>query len=301
MAVISTDLRVRKVAGRIGAEVAGLDLRIDLDGETIAAVRKALLEHKVLFFRGQELDDEGQQRFAASFGELTKAHPTVPSLEGSPNVLRVDSTEGRANNWHTDVTFVVSPPSASTLRSITVPPFGGDTLIANTATAYRDLPDPLRDLADGLWAEHTNDYDYAIPPAQTAQTKAFREVFVSRKYRTAHPVVRVHPETGERALFIGGFAQRIVGLSNTESRDLLRLLQTYVTRPENTVRWTWAPGDLAFFDNRITQHYAVDDYGDLPRLLHRVTVAGGVPTGLDGRRSYAIEGDDAAHYTPIAA
>lgn len=301
MAVISTDLRVRKVAGRIGAEVAGLDLRIDLDGETIAAVRKALLEHKALFFRGQELDDAGQQRFAARFGELTKAHPTVPSLEGSPNVLRVDSTEGRANNWHTDVTFVVSPPSASTLRSITVPPFGGDTLIANTATAYRDLPDPLRDLADGLWAEHTNDYDYAIPPAQTAQTKAFREVFVSRKYRTAHPVVRVHPETGERALFIGGFAQRIVGLSNTESRDLLRLLQTYVTRPENTVRWTWAPGDLAFFDNRITQHYAVDDYGDLPRLLHRVTVAGGVPTGLDGRRSYAIEGDDAAHYTPIAA
>ena len=298
---VSTDLHVRKVAGRIGAEVAGLDLRIDLDGETIAAVRKALLEHRALFFRGQELDDEGQQRFAARFGELTRAHPTVPSLEGSPNVLRVDSTEGRANNWHTDVTFVVSPPSASTLRSITVPSFGGDTLIANTATAYRDLPDPLRDLADGLWAGHTNDYDYAIPPAQTAQTKAFREVFVSRKYRTAHPVVRVHPETGERALFIGGFAQRIVGLSNTESRDLLRLLQTYVTRPENTVRWTWAPGDLAFFDNRITQHYAVDDYGDLPRLLHRVTVAGGVPTGLDGRNSYAIEGDDAAHYTPIAA
>lgn len=301
MAVISTDLGVRKVAGRIGAEVTGVDLRGDLDGETIAAVRKALLEHKALFFRGQELDDEGQQRFAARFGELTKAHPTVPSLKNSPNVLRVDSSEGRANHWHTDVTFVVSPPAASTLRSIVVPPFGGDTLIANTAAAYRDLPDPLRELADGIWAEHTNDYDYAVPPSATAQTKAYREIFVSRKYRTAHPVVRVHPETGERALFIGGFAQRILGLSNTESRDILRLLQAYVTRPENIVRWTWAPGDLAFFDNRITQHYAVDDYDDLPRLLHRVTVAGGIPAGLDGRGSYAIEGDDASHYTPIVA
>ncbi len=301
MAVVSTDLDIRRVTGRIGAEVVGVDLRDELDDDTVASIRAALVEHKALFFRGQELDDQGQQRFAARFGELTTAHPTVPSLAGSPNVLRVDSTEGRANNWHTDVTFVASPPAASTLRAIVVPPFGGDTLIANAATAYQDLPGDLRELADRIWAEHTNDYDYAIPPPETAQRNAYREIFVSRKYRTAHPVVRVHPETGERGLFIGGFAQRIVGLSVTESRDILRLLQTYVTRPENTVRWRWAPGDLAFFDNRITQHYGVDDYGDLPRLLHRVTVAGGVPVGVDGRRSYAIEGDDASHYTPIAA
>ncbi|WP_322752618.1 TauD/TfdA dioxygenase family protein [Frankia sp. Cas3] len=301
MTVTGTDFDVRRVAGRIGAEVVGVDLREDLDDDTIASIRAALLEYKALFFRGQTLDDAGQQRFAARFGELTTAHPTVPSLEGSPNVLPVDSAQGRANNWHTDVTFLVSPPSASTLRSIVVPPYGGDTLIANSAAAYRDLPGELRELADRIWAEHTNDYDYAIPSADSEKTKAFREIFVSRKYRTAHPVVRVHPETGERGLFIGGFAQRIAGLSTTESRDILRLLQAYVTRPENTVRWRWAPGDLAFFDNRITQHYAVDDYGDLPRLLHRVTVAGGVPVGADGRRSYAIEGDDASHYTPLAA
>ncbi|KLL11495.1 TauD/TfdA dioxygenase family protein [Protofrankia coriariae] len=302
MAVVSTDLDIRRVTGRIGAEIVGVDLRDALDDDTvIASIRAALVEHKALFFRGQELDDAGQQRFAARFGALTTAHPTVPSLAGSPNVLRVDSTEGRANNWHTDVTFVVSPPAASTLRAVVIPPAGGDTLIANSVTAYQDLPGDLRELADRIWAEHTNDYDYVIPPAETAQTKAYREIFVSRKYRTAHPVVRVHPETGERGLFIGGFAQRIVGLSVTESRDLLRLLQTYVTRPENTVRWRWTPGDLVFFDNRSTQHYGVDDYGDLPRLLHRITVAGDVPVGVDGRRSYAIEGDDASHYTPLAA
>jgi taurine dioxygenase len=126
-------------------------------------------------------------------------------------------------------------------------------------------------------------------------------VFVSRRYSTAHPVVRVHPESGERGLFIGGFAQRLVGLSATESRDILRLLQAYVTRPENTVRVRWNPGDVVLFDNRITQHYAPDDYGDLPRRLHRVTVAGDVPVGVDGRSSHVIEGDEAAHYTPKAA
>ncbi|WP_242424716.1 TauD/TfdA family dioxygenase, partial [Frankia sp. EI5c] len=183
---------------------------------------------------------------------------------------------------------------------ITVTPYGGDTLIANTATAYLDLPEHLRKLADGLWAEHTNDYDYVAPAALADKAAQYRSVFVSTTYRTAHPVVRVHPESGERALFIGGFAQRVVGLSTAESRDILRLLQSYVTRPENTVRWTWAPGDLAFFDNRITQHYAVDDYGDLPRLLHRVTVAGDVPTGPDGRRSHSIAGGLAEHYTPVA-
>jgi hypothetical protein len=113
-------------------------------------------------------------------------------------------------------------------------------------------------------------------------------------------VVRVHPETGERGPFIGGFAQRLVGLSNTGSRDILRLLQAYVTRPENTVRWHWAPGDLVIFDNRSTQHYTPDDYGDLPRTLHRVTVAGDIPVGVDGKRSYQISGDNAAHYTPVA-
>jgi len=201
------------------------------------------------------------------------------------------------------VTFVQSPPKASTLRAIVIPPYGGNTLIANTAAAYGDLPKPLRDLADTLWAVHTNDYDYAGPKATDDDEKRqqYREVFVSTKYRTAHPVVRVHPETGERGLFIGAFAQTIEGLSTTESKDVLRLLQAYVTRPENVLRVQWNPGDVVVFDNRITQHYAPDDYDTLPRRLNRVTVAGDVPIGIDGQASRILEGDEAAHYTPVGA
>jgi alpha-ketoglutarate-dependent sulfate ester dioxygenase len=293
----STGFEVRKVGGRIGAEIIGVNTATEIEPAVLAEINAALLEHRALFFRGQELDDAGQIRFASLFGEITKAHPTVPSVEGQPNVLPVDGEEGvRANHWHTDVTFVRNPPKASTLRAIVVPPYGGNTLIASSAGAYLDLPEPLREFADRLWALHTNDYDYAAPKNDRAAEH--RKAFVSRTYRTAHPVVRVHPETGERGLFVGGFAQSIVGLSTAESRDILRILQAYVTRPENVVRWRWAPGDLVLFDNRITQHYAPDDYGDLPRRLHRVTVAGDAPVGTNGERSYVVEGDDAAHYTP---
>ncbi|MGP3979303.1 TauD/TfdA dioxygenase family protein [Streptomyces sp. 8N114] len=294
-----TGFDIRRVGGRIGAEILGVDLSEQLDPRLVDELNDALLTHKALFFRDQNLDDADQLRFAALFGELTRAHPTVPSVEGQPDILPVDGEEGvRANRWHTDVTFVRTPPKASTLRSLVVPPYGGNTLIANTAAAYADLPEPLRELADRLRAVHTNDYDYAEPKNQAAAER--HKVFISRRWQTAHPVVRVHPETGERGLFIGGFAQRIVGLNSDESRDLLRILQAYVTRPENIVRWTWAPGDLVLFDNRVTQHYAPDDYGDLPRRLHRVTVAGDVPVGVDGEPSSVVEGDEAGHYTPAA-
>ena len=296
----STRLDVRKLTARIGAEVAGLSPDLDLDSETIAAVRAALNEHKALVFRGISLDDEGQQRFAGYFGPLTSAHPTVPAVDGEPNVLPVDSEDSRANHWHTDVTFVLNPPQASTLRSIVLPSYGGETLIANAATAYRDLPGPLRAFADSLSAVHTNDYDYAVPPESlNCAERERRALFVSTKYQTVHPVVRVHPLTGERGLFIGGFAQRIVGFSTGESRDILRLLQTYVTKPENVLRVSWEPGQLVLFDNRITQHYAIDNYDDAPRRLNRVTVAGEIPAGIDGRPSYSVKGD-ASHYTPVA-
>jgi alpha-ketoglutarate-dependent taurine dioxygenase len=301
MTAISIERDIRKLTGRIGAEIVGVDLSGDLDAEAVAFLTGALHEHKALFFRDANLDDAGQQRFAGYFGELTKAHPTVPSLDGAPAVLPVDSEDGgRANQWHTDVTFVLNPPKASTLRSIVIPPYGGETLIANAAAAYRDLPAQLRAFADTLWAVHTNDHDYARSPETLGdKEKKRREVFTSTKYQTVHPVVRVHPVTGERGLFIGGFAQRIVGLSGTESRDLLRLLQAYVTRPENIVRVRWEPNQLVLFDNRITQHYAVDNYDDLPRRLHRVTVAGDIPVGVDGKQSTSQQGD-ASHYTSVA-
>ena len=292
---------IQKVTANIGAQISGVDISKPLDEEQVTALREALNVHKALVFDDVDLDDEGQQAFVRHFGELTTAHPTVPSVDGAPNILPVDSERGRAaNHWHTDVTFVLNPPQASTLRSITIPPYGGETLIANSAAAYRDLPEPLRQLADNLWAEHTNDYDYAVPDeALDEEQAAQRAQFTSIKFRTAHPVVRVHPLTGERGLFIGGFAQRIIGLSVAESRKLLDLLQAYVTRPENILRHRWSENQLVLFDNRITQHYAIDNYDGLPRRLHRVTIAGDIPVGIEGKESYSIQGD-ASHYTSVA-
>ena len=216
MTAIATDRDVRKLTARIGAEIIGVDPAADLDAETVEFLNQALLEHKALVFRGAPLTDAEQERFAARFGTLTTAHPTVASAPGAPRVLPVDSEKGVANHWHTDVTFVQAPPKATTLSSKVVPPHGGETLIANTGAAYRDLPEPLRLLADSLWAVHTNDYDYAQPEESLdEQARENREEFTSIAFRTAHPVVRVHPESGEKGLYLGGFAQRLVGLSVT--------------------------------------------------------------------------------------
>ncbi|MGO4583938.1 TauD/TfdA dioxygenase family protein [Arthrobacter sp. 2RAF6] len=302
MSVITeTKLEFAKLGSRIGAEIRGFDLSGDLSPETVEQVRAALNEHKALVFREANiLSDEAQVKFASHFGPLTTAHPTVASVEGEENVLPVDSENGSANNWHTDVTFVVNPPQASTLRSIDLPSYGGETLIASSAGAYADLPDELRNFADTLWAIHTNDYDYSVPKnLEHGNADERRKEFTRIKFETAHPVVRVHPLTGERGLFIGGFAQRlrIVGLSNTESKDIIRLLQAYVTRPENVVRVNWEPNQLVLFDNRITQHYAPDNYDGQPRKLNRVTIAGDIPVGVDGKQSQSIQGDSST-YSP---
>ncbi|MCX2748728.1 TauD/TfdA family dioxygenase [Arthrobacter sp. MI7-26] len=299
--VTETKLEFAKLGSRIGAEIRGFDLSGDLSPETVGQIRAALNEHKALVFREANiLSDEAQVKFASHFGPLTTAHPTVASVEGEANVLPVDSENGSANNWHTDVTFVVNPPQASTLRSIDLPSYGGETLIASSAGAYADLPDELRNFANTLWAIHTNDYDYSVPKnLEHENADERRKEFTRIKFETAHPVVRVHPLTGERGLFIGGFAQRlrIVGLSNTESKDIIRLLQAYVTRPENVVRVNWEPNQLVLFDNRITQHYAPDNYDGQPRKLNRVTIAGDIPVGVEGKPSQSIQGDSSA-YSP---
>jgi alpha-ketoglutarate-dependent taurine dioxygenase len=296
------DFEVRPVAGRIGAEIAGLDLSLALSDSAIAGIRKTLVKYKVVFFRGQRLDGPGQVAFARRFGEVTTAHPTVPSLQENPLILDLDygRTAARANTWHTDVTFVDRPPLGSVLRALVIPPTGGDTLWANTVAAYEDLPASLRSVADELWAVHSNAYDYATADA-SPELKEYRAVFSSTPYETKHPVVRVHPESGERALFIGGFVRQILGLSLQESADLNRLLQSYVTRPENTVRWRWQVGDVAFWDNRGTQHYAIADYGHQARHVQRVTINGDVPVGIGGHQSEAIKGDASAYYSPRVA
>jgi alpha-ketoglutarate-dependent sulfate ester dioxygenase len=296
----ASQVKIRKLTARIGAEVSGPDLTAPLDDETVRQIRAALNEHKALVFRNTGLDEAGQARFARYFGELTKAHPTLPARDGSPASLPVDSEQGVSNRWHTDVTFVLNPPQASTLRSVIVPPYGGETLIATTAGAYHDLPEQLKLLAETLRAEHTNHYDYSVMNSADPELAERRKAsFLSASFRTEHPVVRVHPLTRERGLFIGAFAGKIVGLSTTESRDIIRTLQAYVTRPENVVRIPWEQDQLVLFDNRITQHYAVDNYDAQPRKLNRITIAGDVPVGLNGEPSRAIAGD-ASDYSSIA-
>jgi alpha-ketoglutarate-dependent sulfate ester dioxygenase len=239
------DLEVVPVAGRIGAEVKDVRLSPELDRETFDALYQKLLHYKVLFFRGQQhLDDATQEGFARLFGALY-AHPTVPVKSGTDTILELDSSNGggRANNWHTDVTFVDAYPKASILRAVVVPQTGGDTVWANTASAYRDLPEELRYLADHLWALHTNEFDYAASYA-SASTLAENEdavrraqIFSSTVYRTEHPVVHVHPETGECHLLLGGFVRKFVGYSASDSARLFSLFQDHITRLENTVRW----------------------------------------------------------------
>jgi alpha-ketoglutarate-dependent sulfate ester dioxygenase len=295
-----THFEIRRIGGRIGAEITGVDLTTDLADSLIDELNAALLEHKALVFRGQHLTDDQQLAFACRFGPLTQAHPTgIPSVSGQPQVLPVDGADQRANHWHCDCTFIRSPPKASTLRAIVMPPYGGNTLIANAAAAYRDLPADLRELADRIWAVHGN--DAGQPKLDGDRAGEYRRMFLSRIYQAAHPVVRIHPDSGEPSLFLGSFAQAVLGWPARESRAILDVLQHYVVRPENVLRISWSPGDITLFDNRNTQHYGPDDYGDMPRRLHRVTVAGDIPVGKDGRPSYIVEGDDAAHYTPAAS
>lgn len=189
------------------------------------------------------------------------------------------------------------------LRAVTVPPAGGDTLWANTVTAYENLPQELTRLVEGLRAVHTNQFDYAriATSDDPERTRKYAEVFTSTVFETEHPVVRVHPETGERSILLGDFAKRVVGLPADISATLIRLVQEQVTQVENTVRWRWSPGDVAIWDNRATQHRVVHDFGDQPRRLHRVTVTGDVPVGVDGRPSTVLSGDASAYSSPLAA
>jgi taurine dioxygenase len=286
-----SDFKVVKVAGRIGAEIQGVRLSGELDADTVERIRSTWLQHKVVFFRGQtQLDDQSQEALTSLFGGGPVPHPTVPVIKGSSYVHELDSRHGgRANSWHTDVTFVDAYPKASILRALVVPDHGGDTVWANTATAYQDLSPELRELADKLWALHTNEYDYLSNKHNVSEEdlRRFQEVFTSTVYETEHPVVHVHPETGERNLLLGHFVQKLIGLSAPDSARLFQVLQDHVTRLENTVRWRWAVGDVAVWDNRATQHYAINDYGDAHRLVRRVTVDGVAPVSVDGRRSKA--------------
>jgi taurine dioxygenase len=294
-------LTVTQVGGHIGAVVSGLKIGDNLGAAVVEEFRNALLQHKVVFLRGQDhATADDHYDFAARLGEVTSPHPTVQG-DGKA-VLPIDSEQGKANSWHTDVTFVDRIPAISVLRAVTLPPYGGTTVWANTVRAYETLNPALRAMVRGLRAVHSNQYDYAGEHPQLGgvdvREEKYRQEFAHLLFLTEHPLVRVHPETREPSLLLGHFVRSITGLSTLDSQDLFQLLQRHITRLENTIRWSWQPGDFAIWDNRATQHYAVADYDGHPRLMHRITVAGDVPVGIGGDTSRVIQGD-ASGYSSV--
>lgn len=275
-----SNLEVVPVTPALGAEVRGVKLHPEMDEADVAGVREALVRHKVLFFRHQSLDPGTMRATAARFGEPTPAHPVEPSVEGHPDVLSLDSEEGaRADIWHSDLTFQESPPLGAMLHAETVPDVGGDTIWVDMAAAYQALSAPMQHFLEQRTATHSpaKAGGYFAARDTTAGAKAAETALAS----CSHPVVRVHPETGEKTLFVNPlFTDKIDGLRRRESEAILALVQEVATRPEAMLRWRWEAGDVAFWDNRSTMHYALRDFGAAPRRMIRVALEGDRPAGV---------------------
>lgn len=305
MSIQYQHIQVKAINGRIGAVIEGVKLSSSLDATVVQEINQALLKHKVIFFKHQShLDDIEQEAFAARLGTPLN-HPTVPVKQGSNHILELDSRGARADSWHTDITFLDAYPKASILRSIVAPEVGGNTVWANTTTAYNDLPEELKTLAESLRAIHSNNYDYAAKASVPAEVLAkYKDFFNSTEYETEHPLVRVHPETAEKTLVLGHFFQKFVGYSQADSRRLFDIFQNYVEKLENIVSWRWEAGDIAIWDNRATQHRAINDYGDQHRVVRRVTLEGDIPVSVDGQLSQVIRKEvkrDVSDYRYVAS
>jgi taurine dioxygenase len=276
-------LDVRPVSGALGAEVRGVRLG-HLDDQELAAVRAVLLEHLVLFFPDQHLEPDEHIAFASWWGEL-EVHPFIPKLDPEhQQIVVLDGDKGgRADVWHTDVTFRADPPICSILQMNVCPSAGGDTMFTNQYRVYESLSEPIQELCRGLTAIHS-----ARP-------------FGHPEMQAEHPVVRVHPETGRRSLYVNRtFTERIVQLDRAASAALLDYLYTFSEQPQFTCRYRWAEGTVGMWDNRVTQHYAVNDYSE-PRQIQRITVIGDHPEGEpprwpaaeSDRSPYSIEANGA--------
>ena len=253
-------LTITPLRQALGATVTGLDLSDGVRDEDVERLHGAWLENLVLFFPGQFLTTDQQIELGERFGPLAATtrgeddHRDPSTLDGDERVLLLDAAtpRGRANEWHTDVTFTPKPPKGSLLSMIEGPDKGGDTIWTNQCAAYEALHPAVRDMIEGLSAVHGR-------PGLTDQT--------------THPMVITHPETGRRALFVNrGWTTRIEGMAHDLSRGILTALFDHAERPEFSTRWTWTPGDAVMWDNRVTMHYAVDDYGDATRIMQRVTI-----------------------------
>ena len=278
-AVLGT-ARYTPLGPAFGAEVTGIDVARASDDE-LAELRSALVTHKVLFLRDQFIDAATQIEFGRRIGELTIGHPVHDSGDVPDEVYAIDSQDnGFADVWHTDVTFMPRPPLGSILRPVVLPPNGGDTSWADSQLAYDSLSEPVRRLADQLTAVHDGNREFGYYLAQRGKGNLWEGEQVTRLTPVEHPVVRVHPESGRRGLFVNpGFTSHIVGVSDAESRGLLDLLYAHLTKPEHIVRHRWRLGDLVLWDNRSTAHYANRDYGGRHRVMHRITLRGDVPVG----------------------
>ncbi|MBL7497458.1 TauD/TfdA family dioxygenase [Frankia sp. CNm7] len=284
-------LDLEPVTPTLGARVRGIDLAADLPDEAIGAIGAALVAHKVLFFPGQRLDPDSQIAFARRFGELTSSHPVMAPLDDAhPQLWELEGQGGgRSDEWHTDVTFVRRPPLGSVLRAVRLPAHGGDTLWTDLQAAYDSLSAPVRRLVDELTALHDGSAEFSgYLAARGGEGNLWDGERIRSLAPVEHPVVRVHPVTGRRGLFVSpAFTTRIVGVSAAESRGILDLLFAHLTRPDIQIRHRWSDGDVAFWDNRSTAHYATFDYGDFNRLMHRVTIRGDEPVGPADPRAAA--------------
>jgi len=274
-------LEVTPVTRSFGAIVSGVDLAKDLAESAVARLSELLVERKVLFFRNQPITPQGQRDFAARFGTL-HVHPIYPVLPELPEILLLDNHAAFLpdnDNWHTDVTFSKTPPLAGILAAKRIPAVGGDTLWSDSTAAYEALSEPMRRFLDGLTARHS--VAKSFPPERWQSDPAFKERYeraVAKHPPVDHPVVRTHPVSHRKGLFVNeGFTTHINGIKPRESEALLKFLFAHAGQPEFILRWRWTAGDVAFWDNRNTQHYAVADYLPERRTMHRATVNGDEP------------------------
>ncbi|GHD57980.1 taurine dioxygenase [Jeongeupia chitinilytica] len=265
----------------LGAIVDGVSLAGPLNDEQREALNDALLAHEVLFFRNQPLTPVQQRDFARQFGDL-HIHPIYPNVPETPQILVLDTHADNLpdnDNWHTDVTFIPTPPLGAVLSAKQLPPTGGDTLWASGTAAFDALSPQLKTLLDGLTATH--DFALSFPASRHAVSDAGRAQWEATRAKhppLSHPVIRTHPVTGRKAIFVNeGFTLRINELPPRESAALLAFLYAHIARPEFTVRWRWQVDDVAFWDNRTTQHYAIADYLPARRVMHRATILGDAP------------------------
>ncbi|MFT4125673.1 MAG: TauD/TfdA family dioxygenase [Gordonia sp. (in: high G+C Gram-positive bacteria)] len=279
---VSRQFDIDEFGPDFGAEIRGVDVAHASDAE-IRGIRAALVDRKVIVLRDQHLDDAAHIEFGRRLGDLTVGHPVWDSGDVPREVYSLDSADnGFADVWHTDVTFMPRPPLGSILRPVVLPRTGGDTNWADAELAYRSLSAPVQRLVDGLRAVHdgAREFGYYLKQRRSGRGNLWDGKEVTELKPVSHPVVRVHPETGRKALFVNpGFTSHIEGVSDAESRGILDLLYAHLTRPEHIVRHRWRLGDLVLWDNRNTLHYANRDYGDARRVMHRITLRGDVPVG----------------------